>query len=109
MQPQRECLKLKAIFSHIDIPLTEIPTGKLKVMLIDEARERSESIAAILQSVDCEVVANVNPKHDLLEQVERYQPDIVIIDIDLPDRDMLENLRSVQSNTPQTDGDVQPG
>jgi two-component system, response regulator / RNA-binding antiterminator len=101
VQAPREYLKLKAIFAHTEIPLTEIPTGKLKVMLIDEARERSESIAEILQSVDCEVVANVNPEHDLLEQVERYAPDIVIIDIDLPDRDMLENLRSVQSSTPR--------
>ena len=64
-------------------------------MLIDEARDRNESIAAILTLVDCEVVANVNPKHDLLEQVVRYEPDIVIIDINLPDCDMLENLRSV--------------
>lgn len=70
-------------------------------MLIDEAQERSRSIAALLQSIDCEVVAIVSPENDLLEQVENYQPDIVIIDIDLPDRDIMENLRSVQCSTPK--------
>jgi response regulator NasT len=73
---------------------------KLKVMLIDEARERSRSIADILESIDCDVIAIVAPHNDLLEQVENHQPDIVIIDIDLPDRDILENLRNVQSSIP---------
>lgn len=84
-----------------DISLTEILTGKLKVMVIDEARERSQSIIDILQSIDCEVIANVSPDRDLLDQVERHQPDIVIIDIELPNRDVLENLRSVQSSMPK--------
>ena len=70
-------------------------------MLIDDAHDRSESMAEILQSVDCEVIACVTPDKDLLELVERHQPDVVTIDIDLPDRDMLENLRSVQSNIPR--------
>lgn len=74
---------------------------KLRVMLIDDARERSESMADILESIDCEVVACVTPNNDLLEQVENHQPDIVIIDIDLPDRDILENLRNVQASLPR--------
>ena len=70
-------------------------------MLIDEASDRSKSMLEVLQSVDCDVIACVTPKNDLLELVEHHQPDVVIIDIDLPDRDMLENLRSVQSNIPR--------
>ena len=70
-------------------------------MLIDDARERSKSIAKILQSINCDVIAIVTPNNDLLEQVEHYKPDIVIIDIDLPDRDILENLRNVQSSMPR--------
>jgi two-component system, response regulator / RNA-binding antiterminator len=70
-------------------------------MLIDEAVERSHSIADLLESIDCEIVAMVSPENDLLAQVEMHQPDMVIIDIDLPDRDMLENLRSVQSCMPK--------
>jgi response regulator NasT len=83
------------------MPLSAISSDKLKVMLIDEARERSRSIADILKSIDCDVIAIVTPENDLLEQVENHQPDIVIIDIDLPDRDILENLRNVQSSLPR--------
>ena len=70
-------------------------------MLIDDARERSRSMADILESIDCEVIAFVTPNNDLLEHVENHQPDIVIIDIDLPDRDILENLRNVQTSLPR--------
>lgn len=77
------------------------PNDNLKVMLIDDARERSRSIAQILESINCDVIAIVAPENDLLEQVEHYSPDIVIIDIDLPDRDILENLRNVQSSMPR--------
>ncbi len=73
----------------------------LKVMLIDEAPERSESIADILTAAGCEVIACISPGHDLLEQIEQSQPDLVIIDIELPDRDIMENLQSVQASTPR--------
>ena len=81
--------------------MNTIPIDKLKVMLIDEAVERSRSIADLLITIDCEIVAIVSPDKDLVEQVEKHHPDLVIIDIDLPDRDMLENLRNVQSNIPK--------
>ena len=74
---------------------------KLKVMLVDEANERRESIAELLQYAGCEVIASVSPGHDLLQHIEEYEPDLVIIDIELPDRDIMENLQSVQANTPR--------
>ena len=70
-------------------------------MLIDESNERSRDMQDILQSINCEVVACLPTEIDLLQQVELLQPDIVIIDIDLPDRDVLENLRTVQTHTPR--------
>ena len=75
--------------------------SKLRVMLIDESQERSAAVAGLLQSVDCEVVACLSPEQDLLSQVARYRPDVVIIDIDLPSRDTLESLRSVQAADPR--------
>lgn len=87
--------------ANTNIYLNATSIDKLKVMLIDEAVERSRSIADLLESIDCEIVAIVSPELDLLAQVETHQPDMVIIDIDLPDRDILENLRNVQSSTPK--------
>ena len=52
-------------------------------------------------AVECDVVACLSPEQDLLSQVARYRPDVVIIDIDLPSRDTLESLRSVQASDPR--------
>jgi len=70
-------------------------------MLVDESQQRSAAVAGVLQSVDCEVVACLSPEQDLLAEVARYRPDVVIIDIDLPSRDTLESLRSVQAANPR--------
>lgn len=70
-------------------------------MLVDLADDRSRSTANILRSIGCELVGTANPKHDLLDQIERVEPDVVIIDIELPDRDMLENLRNAQNAAPR--------
>lgn len=75
--------------------------ARLRVMLIDESRQRSAAVAEVLHSVECEVVACLSPEQDLLSEVARYRPDVVIIDIDLPSRDTLESLRSVQASDPR--------
>jgi response regulator NasT len=75
--------------------------GELRVMLVDESRERSTALAELLQSVGCDVVACLSPDQDLLSQVALHQPDVVIIDIDLPGRDTLESLRTVQVAAPR--------
>jgi response regulator NasT len=75
--------------------------ARLRVMLIDESQQRSAAVAGVLQSAECEVVACLSPEQDLLSQVTRYRPDVVIIDIDLPSRDTLESLRSVQASDPR--------
>jgi response regulator NasT len=77
------------------------PLAALRVMLIDESQERSSALADLLQCVECEVVASLSPEADLLSQVARHRPDVVIIDIDLPSRDTLESLRSVQASDPR--------
>ncbi len=73
----------------------------ISVMLIDESEQRSDHTRNILQATGCRVIASLTPDQDLLEEVERHQPDMVIVDIDLPDRDILENLRTVQSSLPK--------
>jgi response regulator NasT len=75
--------------------------AKLRVMLVDESQERSATIADLLQAVQCDVVARLLPEEDLLQQVARYRPDVIIIDIDLPSRDTLECLRIVQAANPR--------
>ena len=75
--------------------------AELRVMLVDECRQRGEAVVALLQAAGCHIVANPAPGENLLEQVELHRPDVVIIDVDLPSRDTLESLRSVQATEPR--------
>jgi len=73
----------------------------LKVVIVDQSKARSISLQEMMAEVNCEVVAILKPDFELLNQIEHHQPDIIIVDINLPDRDILENLRLIQSNAPK--------
>ncbi len=47
------------------------------------------------------MVACIAPEDDLLAAIRRHDPDLVLIDIDSPDRDTLESLRSAQASQPR--------
>ncbi|MBF0266771.1 MAG: ANTAR domain-containing protein, partial [Gammaproteobacteria bacterium] len=63
--------------------------------------DRSELLSTMLEKVNCHIVGNIRPDINLLSRVLALQPDIIIIDIELPDRDILENLRNIQVNAPK--------
>ncbi len=74
---------------------------KYRVMLVDEKPDRLEFISEQLSGDDCQVVACVRPEDDLLRAVDVHQPEVIIIDMDSPCRDVLESLRSVQAEAPR--------
>jgi response regulator NasT len=74
---------------------------RLRVLLVDERPERQELVAELLAGADCELLRQVGPGDDLLRAVQAHDPDLVIIDIDSPGRDTLENLRTVQATAPR--------
>ena len=74
---------------------------KLRIMLVTLDPSRTEMLGPALQGTHCELVAVASADDDLLAAVNRDQPDVVIIDMDAPNRDTLENLRTVQAHTPR--------
>lgn len=75
--------------------------SQLRIMLVDDKPERREALASLGLCSECAVVATASPSDDLLEQIARHRPDVILIDMDAPSRDTLENLRSVQSTLPR--------
>lgn len=73
----------------------------LKVMIVDEVSERAEVLQQALARAGYEVIAYVPTTCDLHRQVATLKPDIVIIDMDSPDRDTLENLCVVTRDNPR--------
>jgi response regulator NasT len=73
----------------------------LKVMIVDEVVERAEVLQQALARTGYEVIAYIPSASDLHRQVDELKPDIVIIDMDSPDRDTLENLCVVTRDNPR--------
>ncbi len=75
--------------------------NRLRVLLVDDSRERRAGVERALAEVGCEVIGFVSGPDDLVQRVQSADPDVVIIDIEAPGRDTLDSLRSVQSSAPK--------
>jgi len=70
--------------------------SKLRVLVIDDQPQRYEAIARAIEAAGDQVVARVEDTSlELHSIVQSVQPDVVIIDIDSPGRDMLEDMRRI--------------
>src|SRR3954469_24683910 len=71
----------------------------LTVLLIDSEENRARALEEKLaESGFARVIRAEGP--DLAQAVERAKPDLVIIDMALPDRDALEDIRAVSAASP---------
>ncbi len=73
----------------------------MRVMLVDDNRNRVAILEQALQDAGYKVVARLVTGAPLLEEVRAVQPDIVIIDMESPDRDILESMRSISRDAPR--------
>ncbi len=67
-------------------------TAPLTIVVVEEDRDRAVAVVdALKDSTECEVhvIGNVS---GLARKIAAHQPDVVLIDIDNPTRDMLEEL-----------------
>jgi response regulator NasT len=72
----------------------------LRILLIDTDTERAEALERKLFEAGFADVSRVASGPGLTSTVERIAPDLIIIDMALPDRDALEGIRSLSANSP---------
>lgn len=72
----------------------------LGIMLIDDQPERASMVGHQLRAAGYRLLAALTSAEGLLLQVERHRPDMVLIDIESPDRDILESLALIHRHTP---------
>lgn len=70
------------------------------VLLVDSNPERASIVEAGLKGAAVTKMTSSDPGV-LLENIERFQPDVIIMDCDSPDRDTIENLRTVARENPK--------
>jgi response regulator NasT len=73
----------------------------LKIMLVDQHPGRSAILEQALSDAGHRVVARVEPGRNLAREVQDYQPDIIIIDMEAPGRDTLEQMREIGRDQPK--------
>lgn len=77
------------------------PSSSLKVMLVDDQPARAALLEQALLDHQFTVIARLSSAAGLAEQVAKLEPDIIIIDIESPDRDTLENMAILHRDNPR--------
>lgn len=73
----------------------------LRVLLVNDTEKPIGELRAALQAAGYEVLQEVAAADALLKAVESQQPDAVIIDVDSPSRDTLEQLAVMHRHAPR--------
>jgi response regulator NasT len=74
---------------------------ELRILLIDENQQRAESLTLALNNSRYKISHLASPNMSLLKQVDDIQPDIIVIDIESPSRDILESLSAISHYNPK--------
>lgn len=82
-------------------PATPAATPALKVLLVDEEPGRAAILERALLDAGYVLVSRLSSADRLAEHVAVSQPDIVIVDIDSPDRDCMENMAVLSRDNPK--------
>lgn len=73
----------------------------LRVLLIDHEPERASKLEALLRDQGHDVLARLPASADLVSAVQDQQPDVIVVDMNLPDRDTLEQMRDITRKQPR--------
>lgn len=72
-----------------------------RVMLVDDTPTRSALLEQALLDQGYLVVCRLESAQGLIKNVEIHQPDIIIMDLESPDRDTLENMTILNQHNPK--------
>lgn len=73
----------------------------LRLILVDDNRERAAAVENRLREVGFTVLSVIPTASGLLYQMAQKEPDVVIIALDSPDRDVLESLSIASAHNPR--------
>jgi response regulator NasT len=73
----------------------------MRVLLADSEAERAAAVEAALFEAGATSVVRPHPGEGLYEAVTRLLPDVVLVDMQLPDRDALDDVRHVTARDPR--------
>lgn len=74
----------------------------IRIFIYDDSNERRESLKALLMlNNEYQVVGEAMNCKNVLSEIESFYPDVVLMDINMPEVDGLEGLRQIKSQHPE--------
>ena len=81
----------------------EEPTHPLRLLVVDDHEVVRQGLVSLLDRRDgFEVVAQAGTVADSIATAARFEPDVVIMDVRLPDGSGIEACREIRASRPQT-------
>jgi response regulator NasT len=79
------------------LPVSE----SLRIVLVDEKPDRSGDLERVLEAEGYRVVARLSGRDDLRRRLAELAADVVIVDMQSPDRDVLEDMQRLHRENPR--------
>ena len=78
--------------------------SKIRVMIVDDIKDTRESVRRLLEfEEDIEVVSDVGGGSEALAIAEKIKPDIIIMDINMPEMNGLRTTEIMRERVPEAD------
>lgn len=82
--------------------MSSVPEFRPRVVLADDHPSVLVAFGRLLR-ISCEIVASVSDGRAAIETVAALRPDVLVVDLMMPDVDGLEVCRQVKQSSPETD------
>ena len=70
------------------------------MLLADDYPQMVEAVSSLL-ALDCEIVGSVADGSALLDAAQRLAPDVIVLDVNLPNIRLLEACREITRSSPE--------
>ncbi|WP_168220241.1 ANTAR domain-containing response regulator [Azospirillum thermophilum] len=73
----------------------------MRVLVVDDDADRASVVEASLREAGAEIAAVIGVEADLRAAIGRHRPDLIIVDLASPYRDYLEDLMTINQESPR--------